>query len=62
MIGSIVGSGVGSGAGPQNTTAQYATVSVMSCPSDALDRLTSATGHSNYVPNSGTDPAFSGVL
>jgi prepilin-type N-terminal cleavage/methylation domain-containing protein/prepilin-type processing-associated H-X9-DG protein len=41
---------------PQNTTAQYATVAVMSCPSDTLDRLTSATGHSNYVPNSGADP------
>ncbi len=42
----------------QNTTVQYATVGVMSCPSDGLDRLTSATGHSNYAPNAGSDPAI----
>jgi prepilin-type N-terminal cleavage/methylation domain-containing protein/prepilin-type processing-associated H-X9-DG protein len=43
---------------PQNTTVQYATVAVMSCPSDTLDRLTSPTGHSNYVPNAGSDPSI----
>ncbi len=41
---------------PQNTTFQYATVAFMSCPSDGIDRLTSAPGHSNYVPNNGSDP------
>jgi prepilin-type processing-associated H-X9-DG protein len=41
---------------PQNTTAQYTTLAVLNCPSDGLDRLTSAPGHSNYVPNSGSDP------
>jgi prepilin-type N-terminal cleavage/methylation domain-containing protein/prepilin-type processing-associated H-X9-DG protein len=41
---------------PQNTTVQYATVAVLNCPTDGLDRLTSATGHSNYVPNAGADP------
>jgi len=40
----------------QNTTVQYTTVTVMNCPSDGLDRLTSASGHSNYVPNNGADP------
>jgi prepilin-type N-terminal cleavage/methylation domain-containing protein/prepilin-type processing-associated H-X9-DG protein len=43
---------------PQNTTIQNATVGVLGCPSDALDRLTSATGHSNYVPNAGSDPVI----
>jgi prepilin-type N-terminal cleavage/methylation domain-containing protein/prepilin-type processing-associated H-X9-DG protein len=43
---------------PQNTTAQYTTVDLMNCPSDANDRLTSATGHSNYVPNAGSDPVI----
>jgi prepilin-type N-terminal cleavage/methylation domain-containing protein/prepilin-type processing-associated H-X9-DG protein len=43
---------------PANTTAQYATVAVFNCPSDTLDRLTSATGHSNYVPNTGSDPVI----
>jgi prepilin-type processing-associated H-X9-DG protein len=41
---------------PQNSTFQYTTVAVMSCPSDSNDRLTSATGHSNYAPNAGADP------
>ena len=40
---------------PQNTTVQYATVTILNCPSD-IDRLTSATGHSNYGPNYGSDP------
>jgi prepilin-type N-terminal cleavage/methylation domain-containing protein/prepilin-type processing-associated H-X9-DG protein len=42
----------------QNTTAQYATVAVMTCPSDGLDRLTSPYGHSTYVPNAGSDPVI----
>ncbi len=41
---------------PANTTVEYSTVSVFSCPSDGLDRLTSAPGHSNYGPNYGADP------
>ncbi|WP_422928422.1 DUF1559 domain-containing protein [Singulisphaera sp. PoT] len=41
---------------PANTTVQYSNVSVMSCPSDGIDRLTSASGHSNYVPSNGADP------
>ncbi len=40
---------------PQNSTVQQATVSTLNCPSD-LDRLTTATGHSNYGPNFGADP------
>jgi prepilin-type N-terminal cleavage/methylation domain-containing protein/prepilin-type processing-associated H-X9-DG protein len=43
---------------PQNTTAQYTTLNLMNCPSDAIDRLISATGHSNYVPNAGSDPVI----
>src|SRR5262249_15364367 len=43
---------------PQNTTVQYTTVGLMACPSDSFDRLTSATGHSNYVPNAGSDPVI----
>ncbi len=38
-----------------NTTVQYATVNVLNCPSD-IDRLTTATGHSNYGPNYGSSP------
>ena len=40
---------------PQNITIQNATVNVLNCPSD-IDRLTSATGHSNYGPNYGSTP------
>ncbi len=42
---------------PANTTVQYRTVSALNCPSD-LDRLTTATGHSNYGPNYGASPAI----
>jgi prepilin-type N-terminal cleavage/methylation domain-containing protein/prepilin-type processing-associated H-X9-DG protein len=40
---------------PQNTSVQNVTVNVLNCPSD-IDRLTSATGHSNYGPNYGSTP------
>jgi prepilin-type N-terminal cleavage/methylation domain-containing protein/prepilin-type processing-associated H-X9-DG protein len=43
---------------PQNTTAHNITLAVLSCPSDGFDRLTSAAGHSNYVPNAGSDPVI----
>jgi prepilin-type processing-associated H-X9-DG protein len=42
----------------ENTTIQNVTVAFMNCPSDAFDRLTSAMGHSNYVPNAGSDPVI----
>jgi prepilin-type processing-associated H-X9-DG protein len=45
---------------PENTTVQNTTLALMNCPSDGLDRLTSAMGHSNYVPNAGSDPVIYG--
>jgi prepilin-type processing-associated H-X9-DG protein len=40
---------------PANTTIQYATLNFLNCPSD-IDRLTTASGHSNYGPNYGASP------
>ena len=40
-----------------NTTATYRTLGYMNCPSD-MDRLTNASGHSNYAGNSGSLPIF----
>jgi prepilin-type processing-associated H-X9-DG protein len=37
-----------------NWSAQVATLNVLNCPSDT-DRLTGATGHSNYAGNTGSD-------
>jgi prepilin-type N-terminal cleavage/methylation domain-containing protein/prepilin-type processing-associated H-X9-DG protein len=45
---------------PANTTVQYAVVNFLTCPSDGLDRLTTAPGHSNYGPNYGADPLIYG--
>ena len=42
---------------PANVTIQNAVVNVLNCPSD-VDRLTSATGHSNYGPNYGATPVI----
>jgi hypothetical protein len=44
-------------AGLANTTAVYAKLNLMICPSD-VDRLTSPGGHSNYAANSGSLPIF----
>jgi prepilin-type N-terminal cleavage/methylation domain-containing protein/prepilin-type processing-associated H-X9-DG protein len=44
-------------AGAANTTAVYAKLNLMICPSD-MDRLTTPGGHSNYVANSGALPIF----
>jgi prepilin-type N-terminal cleavage/methylation domain-containing protein/prepilin-type processing-associated H-X9-DG protein len=40
---------------PVNTTAAYAKLSVLLCPSDS-DRLTDPNGHNNYMANSGSAP------
>ncbi|GAC1475904.1 MAG: DUF1559 domain-containing protein [Isosphaeraceae bacterium] len=44
---------------PQNVTVQNASVSVFLCPSDT-DRLTSPSGHNNYVGNTGAGPDTNG--
>jgi prepilin-type processing-associated H-X9-DG protein len=40
-----------------NSSAQFARLSVLLCPSD-LDRLTAPEGHANYCTNAGTDHNF----
>ena len=40
---------------PANTTAEYAVIPGFLCPSDQ-DRLTTPTGHNNYMANSGSAP------
>ena len=44
---------------PINTTAQYATINTLQCPSDT-DRLTTPTGHVNYRANMGSVPRQGG--
>ena len=39
-----------------NTTIQRVSLNMLQCPSD-IDRMTNAEGHSNYVANSGNQPA-----
>jgi prepilin-type N-terminal cleavage/methylation domain-containing protein len=46
---------------PQNQTGQLARLSVFLCPSD-VDRLTSPTGHNNYVGNTGSGPDTNGAF
>ncbi len=41
---------------PANTTVFRISLALLQCPSD-LDRMTNADGHSNYVANSGNQPA-----